>query len=162
MLNIIGFNSAWFGLVYFGNEFVPVALALLFIHLAFLSNYNDELLLVLAVCAIGTSVDSLLTYFDVFIFAEQRSIPIWLITLWACFASTLSHGLGFFGHATWLKVIAGCLAPLSYIGGQQFNAVIFGQPLFTTYLVLALVWSGLFILFFYLKTQLIHEAYRDV
>ena len=37
IINIVGFDFAWFGLVYWGNSFIPVALLLLCLHFYFVS-----------------------------------------------------------------------------------------------------------------------------
>jgi hypothetical protein len=151
MTNIIGFNVAWFGLVYWGNAFVPIALLMLAVHIVFFMTSYREFFFIVIVTVIGIYVDSLLQYFNFFIFSEDPHIPIWLMLLWASFATTLSHSLLFLRLSVWLQILAGLLAPLSYIAGHQFEAVSFGQPLITTYFVLSLIWASLFVLFFKLQ-----------
>jgi hypothetical protein len=153
LINIIGFNITWFGLVYFGNNFIAISILFLLIHLWFLSAETNEPLLILFVCAIGISVDSLLQYLNIFIFVGLHHIPYWLMFLWACFAATLCHSLRFLGKSIWFQLLAGLVAPLSYITGHKFEAVEFGQSLLITYLILATLWSALFVLFFSIKKR---------
>ena len=67
IVNMLGFNLAWFGLVYWGNMFIPIALIMLTIHLVLLSNNKNELRLVLLITAVGITVDSLLSFSHFFI-----------------------------------------------------------------------------------------------
>lgn len=156
LLNMIGFNVLWFGLVYFGNIFIPVALIALCLHLTFVSTIKKETNYVLAVMCIGIVLDSFLTLIGVFIFNEFSLIPFWLMTLWACFAATLCHSLSFLQSSKWLQLLAGGLfAPFSYIAGSQLQAVNFGLPLINTFIILSVIWAALFILIYLLKSLII-------
>jgi len=154
LINILGFNLSWFGLVYWGNDFIPFALILLVAHLFFQSNNAKELILILLISAIGICVDSLLQQLAVFIFPEYSHIPFWLMMLWASFAATICHSLRFLASSKVLQFfLGGLISPLSYIAGHKFMVVEFGYSLPITYLILALIWGGLFILFYYVKSK---------
>lgn len=163
LVNMIGFNFAWFGLVYWGNIFIPVALLMLAIHLLILSDNKNEAKLVLVITVIGVSIDSMLNYSNFFIFMGSGYTPFWLIVLWACFASTVSHSLSFLKHSKLLQVSVGFfIAPLSYIvAGEKFNAVDFSYPLVETYLVLGVIWALLFIVIFLLKSLILVKSSAD-
>ena len=153
--NLVSFNLAWFGLVYWGNNFIPFAFLLLITHVFFIAQSSRELQLILAITFIGIFVDSLLVHFNVFIFVNGGHIPFWLMMLWACFATTISHSLRFLSGSKLLQLLVGAVfAPLSYIAGYKFQAVDFGQSMGSTYLLLSVIWTGLFVLFFYLKDKL--------
>ncbi|MBA6256399.1 MULTISPECIES: DUF2878 domain-containing protein [unclassified Colwellia] len=155
LINLIGFNVSWFGLVYWGNNFIPVAFLLLLAHLFFQSKNYKEFLLIVVVSVIGISVDSLLQQLALFIFLEPSHIPFWLMMLWASFAATICHSLNFLASSKMLQLaVGGLISPLSYIAGYKFMVVDFGYSMFITYVVLALVWGGLFILFYYLKGKI--------
>jgi hypothetical protein len=155
LINLIGFNVSWFGLIYWGNNFIPIAFLLLAAHLFFQSKNYKELFLILVVSVIGISVDSLLQQLTLFIFLEPSHIPFWLMMLWASFAATICHSLNFLASSKMLQlVVGGLISPLSYIAGYKFMVVDFGYSMFITYVVLALVWGGLFILFYYLKNKI--------
>ncbi|MEW6998077.1 DUF2878 domain-containing protein [Colwelliaceae bacterium BS250] len=156
IINIIGFNISWFGLVYWGNSFIPIALVLLIAHILFLSIKPNEVLLILVITFIGIGVDSFLQYFNVLIFVDVNHIPFWLMCLWACFAATICHSLRLLESSKLMQVIVGAVfAPLSYIAGYKFGVVDFGYSLFFSYLILSLIWAVLFILFFYLMSRLV-------
>ena len=162
LTNIIGFNISWFGLVYFGNSFIPIALALLIIHLVFLVKHSNELMFIMMVAIIGIVVDSLLHYSNIFVFANHNGIPLWLIMLWGCFGATLCHSLRFLSVSKWLQVAAGLVAPLSYIAGNKMGAVDFGQPILTTYIILGCIWPVLFMLFYYVKANFVDKDNNHV
>jgi hypothetical protein len=157
LINLIGFNLAWFGLVYWGNIFIPFSILLLIAHIHFISQVRGELTLILLITVIGVFVDSSLVYFNVFIFSHSDNIPIWLMMLWACFAATICHSLHFLADFKIGQVLVGMIfAPLSYIAGYKLQAVDFGQSLTSTYLLLSVIWAVLFVLFFSLKDKVVN------
>jgi hypothetical protein len=155
LINIIGFNLSWFGLIYWGNNFIPFAFILIVAHLFFQSKNAKELILILLISAIGISVDSILQQLNVFIFPNAEHIPFWLMMLWTSFAATICHSLHFLAPSKLMQfILGGLISPLSYIAGHNLMAVEFGYSMQITYVSLALVWGGLFILFFYTKTKI--------
>jgi hypothetical protein len=155
LINVVGFNISWFGLVYWGNSFIPIAFIFLLAHLFIQSKSFRELQLILLITIIGICTDSLLQQFSFFIFIESSHIPFWLMMLWASFAATICHSLRFLSSSKLLQLlIGGLISPLSYIAGYKFMAVDFGYSMLLTYSVLALLWGCLFILFFYLKSKI--------
>ncbi len=155
MINLLGFNLSWFGLVYWGDIFIPISLLLLILHLYFYGHKNNELLLVLFVTMIGVFVDSLLQYFNIFIFESSFHIPLWLLTLWACFAATICHSLNFLSRSRILQILVGAfIAPLSYVAGFKLNAVDFTLSVASTYLILSGIWAILLIGFYAIKATL--------
>lgn len=157
ILNVIGYNIAWFGLVYWGNAFIPVALVLLLSHFLFISKLNNELMFVILIASLGCMVDFSLQSTGFFIFPTTSLTPLWftplwLIVLWFCFACTINHSLNFLSSSKWLQLIAGGIfAPLSYLAGVKLNAVDLGQSLLSTYIVLSVIWGILFIIFYRVK-----------
>ncbi|MCI2285842.1 DUF2878 domain-containing protein [Colwellia sp. MSW7] len=118
LLNIVGFNIAWFGLVLIGDRFIPVVLLLLGLHLFYCKKRRAEFKLIVIVTFIGTMVDSTLFFFDVFLFNEYRFIPFWLIMLWAAFAATIAHSLKFLAGSKVIQFYVGYIfPPLSYLVG---------------------------------------------
>lgn len=159
IINVIGFDLVWFGLVYWGNFFIPVALIMLGLHFYFVSKAKaKEFYLICAVTIIGIVVDSLLQYLGVLVFPQGQMMPLWLITLWFCFASTLCHSLKFLQSSKLFQGLVGAsLAPISYIAGNEMSAVSFGLTVTNTFIILSVIWGLLMILFFSLKSYLIHE-----
>jgi len=159
IINIIGFDFVWFGLVFWGNIFIPVALVLLGLHFYFVSKSKvKEFYLVCVVALIGILVDSTLQYFEIFIFSMENSIPFWLVTLWFCFAATICHSLNFLQKSKILQLLVGAfLAPISYLAGHKLDVVSFGLSTSNTIIILSIIWGVLMLIFFSLKSYLIHD-----
>lgn len=157
IVNLIGFNLIWFGLIYWGNAFIPAAAVFFAWHLYYTrSDDFIEIRLIFIVAGIGICVDSILQHLGVFIFVENNHLPFWLITLWLCFATTISHSLIFLNHSKLCQCLVGAfVAPFSYLAGHQLNAVEFGLTLLDTYILLAIIWGVLMVTFFHIKDMLI-------
>lgn len=152
LINLLGFNLSWFGLILLGNSFIPLSLLWLGLHLYWCKHLKAEVKLILVIVTIGIFVDTALSLAGVLIFPGQQFIPLWLITLWAAFAATIAHSLQFLSRSILLQVLVGFMfPPLSYLGGASLSSVELGYSQVMTYLILALVWSSLLVLFFNLK-----------
>tara|TARA_R110000737_G_scaffold324376_1_gene337314 strand:- start:966 stop:1478 length:513 start_codon:yes stop_codon:yes gene_type:complete len=153
--NIVIFNTNWFGLIFIGNLFIPVAVILLSIQFRYLKTPKNELLLVCLVSAIGILLDLALVYGGVFIFPDSTGIPLWLMVLWFCFASTIRHSLAFLANSKVLQfIVGGLFAPLSYLAGSNFAVVTLTPSLGVSYLLLACLWAPLMLLIFALSRWL--------
>ncbi len=152
LLNLLGFNLSWIGLVFFGNTFIPVTLLWLSLHLYWCKQVKAEISLILSIVLIGTLVDSTLLLAEILIFPNYHFMPLWLMTLWAAFAATVAHSLQFLARSTLLQAVIGFIfPPLSYICGASLLSVDFGYSQLATYFILASIWSVLMVLFFHLK-----------
>lgn len=147
--NFISFQLCWFGLVYWGDSFIPIAICLILTHLWRHAFIPQEVKLMLSVFTLGIALDSMLSLAGVFSFESPLLIPLWLCVLWGCFAATLLHSLKVLQRSIVMQAVAGAIfAPLSYIAGHQFNAVAFGYSTVTTYFILSIIWGPLLVLFF--------------
>lgn len=153
--NLISFNVAWFGLVFCGNLFIPVAIVLLGTQLWMSDTDKSDALLILLVAVIGVLLDFALVYAGVFTFPDTDYLPFWLITLWFCFASTIRQSLAFLANSRWFQLFVGVfLAPLSYLAGANLSVVQLAPSLGVSYLLLACLWGPLMLLIFFLSTWL--------
>jgi hypothetical protein len=154
LINIIGFNLSWFGLVLLGNDFIPVTLCWLIYHLyqgqrSGNKQWRTEIVLISLVTATGILVDSVLTLSGIFQFPEHHIIPLWLVMLWASFAATIAHSLQFLAKSKRLQLLIGFVfPPFSYLAGASFLAVELPYGPYITYFVLAPIWSVLMLLFY--------------
>jgi hypothetical protein len=133
---VLGGNSLW----------LLLALAALVIHLRWISSWAAEGRLILCVVIVGTAVDSVLRYLDVFRFADASPlIPLWLMLLWALLATTLRHCLAWSARPWWLASALGAVGgALSYYGGGRLAGVQFPYGEAATLIVIGLLWAGLF------------------
>lgn len=156
--NAVLFQLGWLACVLGGNSlWLLLALAALVIHLRWISSWAAEGRLILCVVIVGTAVDSVLRYLDVFRFADASPlIPLWLMLLWALLATTLRHCLAWsarpWGLASGLGAVGGAL---SYYGGGRLADVQFPYGEVPTLIVIGLLWAGLFPLLHLMARRLV-------
>ena len=158
--NFVWFQGIWWLVILFQNKAVLPVVGLLLVWIAISPKRTEDIKLMATLFLLGTVVDALLTLSGLFIFTETETlvsfwpIPIWLSLLWAAFAGTVYHSLTFFDGRMAMAAIAGAVfAPLSYIAGAKFGAVELGTSMLFSYIFIALVWSVIFPLCFYLSNR---------
>ena len=158
--NFAWFQGIWWLVILYQNSAVIPVLALIGLWLWVSPKRISDIKLMSAVFLLGTVVDALLTFTGLFIFNQSEvlvsfwPIPIWLSLLWAAFAGTVYHSLTAFNDRMVIASIAGAIfAPLSYIAGAKFGAVELGASMTLSYIYIALVWSVIFPLCFYLSNR---------
>ncbi|MEL1091109.1 DUF2878 domain-containing protein [Pseudomonas sp. OB66] len=145
--NAVLFQLGWLACVLGGNSlWLLLAVAVLVIHLRWISSWAAEGRLILCIVIVGTAVDSVLRYLDVFRFADASPlIPLWLMLLWALLATTLRHCLAWSARPWWLASGLGALGgALSYYAGGRLAGVQFPYGEAATLIVIGLLWAGLF------------------
>lgn len=145
--NAVLFQLGWLACVLGGNSlWLLLALAALVIHLRWISSWAAEGRLILCVVIVGTAVDSVLRYLDVFRFADASPlIPLWLMLLWALLATTLRHCLAWSARPWWLASGLGALGgALSYYAGGRLAGVQFPYGDIPTLILIGLLWAVLF------------------
>ncbi|MDX2258480.1 MAG: DUF2878 domain-containing protein [Hyphomicrobiaceae bacterium] len=137
-LNIAAFQAAWLALAlsaangepHWGIMVAGIALAL---HLLRSPHWQPEATLAGLVTAAGVTVETALGMAGVLApaapFAWSPLPPLWLIALWAAFATTLNVGLRPLAGRPVLQAVAGgVLAPLAYGLGIEIGALVVPQP----------------------------------
>ncbi|MCI9878154.1 DUF2878 domain-containing protein [Pseudomonas atacamensis] len=145
--NAVLFQLGWLACVLGGNSlWLLLALAALVIHLRWISSWAAEGRLILCVVIVGTAVDSVLRYLDVFRFADASPlIPLWLMLLWALLATTLRHCLAWSARPWWLASALGAVGgALSYYAGGRLAGVQFPYGDIPTLILIGLLWAVLF------------------
>jgi hypothetical protein len=123
-----------------------VGLAVLAIHLLWISSWAQDGALIISVILAGTALDTLLRAAGVFQFSEPGPlIPFWLMLLWGLLATTLRHCLAWSARPWWRAALLGAVGgPLSYYAGSQLAGVQFGYGLGPTMAGLAVLWTVVF------------------
>ena len=159
LANTVLFQCGWLACVLGGNgPWLWVGVAVLAIHLLWISTWSKEGQMILAVTLLGTVVDTSLRTFGVFHFSMPGPlIPFWLILLWALLATTLRHCLAWSAQPWWRASLLGAVGgPLSYYAGSQLAGVSFGYATTPTLIGLAVLWALLFPLLHWIADQLGH------
>lgn len=153
--NALWFQSLWFTTVLGREALLPLALALLTLHLWLARDRRLELRQFLVVGGLGIGVDAALSGAGIFQFHAGVLVPLWLCCLWLAFSAILGRSLAYLATRYWWCALAGALAfPLNYWAGQRLGAVEFGYSLPVTLTTLAVVWALVLPLMFYLTRRL--------
>lgn len=138
IINFIAFQVTWFACVLGAANNSPwlgvaVAIVAIIWHCSQARNMQNELLLILLAILFGGALDqtmlslNLIEYQHVgnyFNNALQHIVPIWIIALWAGFASTLNVSLRWLRSKKIVSILFGLVGgPLAYIGAQKLGAV---------------------------------------
>jgi len=144
LCNIIFFNLMWVGLVIGRESLLGLTVPMVLIYsaiLVFIEIIKIQQLLVPA--ALGIAIDSILTMLGIFDFGDTTLlIPLWLITLWIAFSTTLTQSLKFVGNNWLVTVTSGAIIlPFNYAVGERLGAVTFTENYFLTIFIIGIIWS---------------------
>lgn len=153
IFNVVGFQAVWFasvlgaanGLPWAGPAMLLVYAAL---HLRFSADRVGDLRMLGIAILLGFAADSLLAASGLLVYASpwpsEALAPAWILAMWAGFALTLHHSMGFLRGRAWMAFAFGAVGgPLAYFGASRgFDAVSFPVDLAIAMLALALVWGA--------------------
>lgn len=134
LLNFAGFQVCWFATVIGAARGAPwlgpvVTVAWLIAHFAGLrAGVWLEARVILVAALLGWIADSTLVLANLIFFPEPTRLggpsPVWMVALWAGFAATLRHALGWLRGRWLLGAALGAVGgPLAYLGGEALGAV---------------------------------------
>lgn len=136
IINLVSYNALWFACILSGSsgyQWVSVlALAgVLALHFRFVSKqHKRDWVLVGAAAAFGLLTDSLLSAAGYLSFHRTWPLlpawvnPVWMITLWAGFSTTLYVIFGWMRGRVWLMVLMGATGgPGAYYAGALMGAL---------------------------------------
>jgi len=149
--NFIMFQLGWFCCVVGGasSEYYWLGVAavsiIIAIHLVKASSVQNEIMLIIITMILGTAWDSALTVAGLFNFSNgvvvTGLVPIWMIAMWALFATTLNVSLRWMKNRYLLAMLFGAVGgPVAYYAGNRIGAVEFSDAS-TTLLAVAIGWS---------------------
>ena len=148
IVNFVWFQAIWLLAILFQYEYLWLVGLLLFAFFIFSDDPRCDGILIVGVIIVGLVVDGALTLSGVFTFTTPNYglvIPWWLLALWAGFAGTLRHSLGYFRNHFWVSVAGGAIfGPVSYAAGARLGAVEFEMGMTTTMLILSPIWAIIF------------------
>ncbi|QGG80319.1 DUF2878 family protein [Litorivicinus lipolyticus] len=145
LYNLVGFNLLWLLLITQRSPWADgVGLAWIGAHFVWFAHPGEPRRVALVMLT-GVVIDGLLRRAGVFQFSENAPwLPAWLMLMWGCYATTLEHSLRWLVRQTRLAIVLGCVAgPLSYAAGMRLGAVEFPMGLWTTLVLLSVIWATL-------------------
>lgn len=121
-----------------------ITLFIILFHIKKATFPKQATILILVIALLGGVFDQSLNYFHFIDYKNQEImqnlIPLWIVMLWALFATTLTLSMRWLRSNIILSAIFGFVGgPLSYMAGEKLNAIhIEGQM---GLLILALGWA---------------------
>jgi hypothetical protein len=165
VINYFGFSIVWICCASTPSLEMPLlapitTLIFLFFHFSIIAYKRyQELQLIIFAIFLGIIVDSGLAIFNIVQYngaINQNLAPIWILCLWAGFASQVNYAMRYLRGKYLLISFYGLLAPLAYIAGEKINAVSIGTENIN-YAIIAITWSISFILLFRVSQYLMDE-----
>jgi hypothetical protein len=137
-VNFVAYQVAWFACVLGGANAMPwlgvaVTAAAVAIHLALTPAPGRDALLILTVATIGALWDGLLAGLGLLEYSSGMMLPwlapVWIIAMWAGFATLLPVALRWLLERRRLAALFGAVGgPLAYYAGMRLGAVNFPDP----------------------------------
>jgi len=138
LFNYVAFQAGWLACVLSAAYGRPewglmIAVILTALHLGLARRRCIEARLLLCCAAAGMLFDSLLLATGWVSYPNGEWLPglapYWIVAMWVLFASTLNLSLAWLKGRFYLAVLLGATGgPLSYIAGQQMNAIQLESP----------------------------------
>ena len=115
------------------------------VHLVITKSKMDEILFIISTGLIGMFVDSAFHISGIIIYKSSISntiAPLWIIAMWLGFAATVNHSMSWLDRKYIHGLVLGLVfGPLSYVTGEKFGAISFGDDRFAALAILALAWG---------------------
>ena len=168
--NFILFQVGWFACVlggasshYYWIGVVTVSV-IIAVHLVRANIVQNEIMLIIATTLLGSAWDSALTMAGLFSFSNgvvvAGLVPVWIIAMWALFATTLNVSMRWMKNRYLLAMVFGALGgPVAYYAGNRLGAVEFSNTA-ATLLAVAIGWSIIMPLLIALSTRF--NGYQQV
>lgn len=152
LANLVLFQMTWIAAVGgagYGYWWPGLLMLALFVvwHCSMTTDWRADLTLAALLSVIGFAADTALLHAGVLSYATPipwiQAAPIWIVVLWAGFALTLNHSMGFLHGQSWWAVAFGFLGgPLAYwVAVNVWDAASFGDSPLYSLLALAVVWA---------------------
>ncbi|QDU69465.1 DUF2878 domain-containing protein [Engelhardtia mirabilis] len=168
LANFLAFQLGWWACVLGAAQERPllgpaVVAALIVVHLAF-TRRRGELGLVLFAALLGLVLDGGLAAggllrFDATDAPFVGPLPLWMVALWANFAPSLGHALGWMRRRYIVGLLFGALGgPTTYFAGVRLGALQFGDDMAASLIAITVVWAVAMPLLLLATERLLPEA----
>lgn len=149
--NVIGYQLMWLAAIWGAGHGLwwpgPLAAAPFVLWVLARPGFATDLKLMALVVPLGCLMDSILAASGLVSYGapvpSAHLAPVWIATIWCCFALTLRHTFRFLMGRPWLAALFGAVgAPLAYLGGARgWQAVDFAHGMAPALAVLAAMWA---------------------
>lgn len=166
LFNIVGFYLCWWASIFgaANNYFFigPIFVILfLFFHFFYVINQRKEIIFILICFFIGLFIDTFFLRFNVIYykgyFPDNFNIaPLWVVSLWMCFGSSISHSFKWIkGNYILLFFLGAFSGPLIYVSATKLEVLYFHYAVYVNLIIVSIAW-GLFLpLVVYISDKLV-------
>jgi len=137
LVNFLLFQAGWFLCVWGGAQHLPwlgvgATAMIVCLHAYAAPRPGVELALVAGVAVLGLAWDSALVAAGLFVYPSGNVLaataPVWIVAIWALFATTLNVSLRWLKTRLWLAALLGAGGgPAAYYAGAQLGGVALGN-----------------------------------
>ncbi len=142
IVNAVLFQAGWFSCI-----LLPAYMALfstviiIAIHLKISEDSSKEMFLIFGAGTMGYLMDSIFSLTGRINLEPANESMIYLVCVWLLFISTLNSSMKWFCETPVKAALLGALAPFSYFAAQALGKVKYSEPLVTSMIMHALLWS---------------------
>ena len=165
IINVIGFYLCWW-LTIFGaiseNYFIGpiVTMCFIILHLYKVANHKKEDMFLVISFFLGLLIESFLLNLNIVIhkgiLVKYNLAPLWAVSLWVCFATTLFHSFKWLSKQYIITALLGVFsAPLIYFSMQSLGVISFGVDKIYVALFSSLLWGLFMPLFIYISDKIL-------
>ena len=165
IINVIGFYICWWLTIYGAvSQFYyigPLAtIIFIIIHLNKVTNHKKEDIFLIISFFLGLFIESLLLNLDIIIhkglLVQYNIAPLWAVSLWLCFATTLLHSFKWLSKRYIVSSFLGLLsAPMIYFSMFSLDVIEFGVSKIFVILITSVLWALFVPLFIYISDQIL-------
>jgi len=165
IINVIGFYICWWLTIYGAvSQFYyigPLAtIIFIIIHLNKVTNHKKEDIFLIISFFLGLFIESLLLNLDIIIhkglLVQYNIAPLWAVSLWLCFATTLLHSFKWLSKRYIVSSFLGLLsAPMIYFSMFSLGVIEFGVSKIFVILITSVLWALFVPLFIYISDQIL-------
>ena len=165
IINVIGFYICWWLTIYGAvSQFYyigPLAtIIFIIIHLKKVTNHMKEDIFLFISFFLGLFIESLLLNLDIIIhkglLVQYNIAPLWAVSLWLCFATTLLHSFKWLSKRYIVSSFLGLLsAPMIYFSMFSLDVIEFGVSKTFAILITSVLWALFVPLFIYISDQIL-------
>lgn len=149
LINAFAFQIVWFICVQGHNIYAAIATIGLIGLNQYLFKTNAKVWLVLLLFSlVGYLGDTAITQFIDLQYSSsfETFAPIWLLSLWFAFSTTLNHSMNWLFSSPFIALVAGLLlVPLSYLAGITLSDSVINDPYWIFVLAEGVWWALLLV-----------------
>tara|TARA_Y100000590_G_C15638538_1_gene983981 strand:+ start:815 stop:1333 length:519 start_codon:yes stop_codon:yes gene_type:complete len=165
IINVIGFYICWWLTIYGAiSQFYfigPLATFIfIIVHLNKVTNHKKEDIFLLISFFLGVFIESILLNLNIIIhkgiFVKYNLAPLWAVSLWLCFATTLLHSFKWLSKKYIISSLLGMFsAPMIYFSMYSLGVVEFGVSKIFVTLFTSISWALFIPLFIYISDKIL-------